>query len=1056
MEWQVYVKQTFSSSGSNFGRVYLVSNQSNLTGPLNGYYLQFGEAGSADAVELFRQSGLISSSVCRATNGSIAASFNLRVRVLRSNTGLWKLMIDYSGGTNFVLEASGTDATFNSSSALGVVCVYTASNANKFFYDDFFMGPEIVDLLPPTIVSVTPLSSTELEIIFNEKVNLASAQLLTNFSVNNEIGNPVSAVLQPNEKTVRLTFAHPFPNAIACQLTTSGVKDLFNNPMVITNQNFLFFQPVPAESRDIIITEIFADPSPTIGLPELEFVEIYNRSNKIFDLQNWKITDGSSVGILPSHLVFPSQYVILTSTTSASQFSVYGTVLGVSNFPTLNNSGDQLSLKDNLGAEINNVPYSIDWYHDDDKKQGGYTLELIDPENVCALENNWTASTAIHGGTPGTPNSVLSHQSDLIGPKLISAIPTSATQVIIQFDEKLRAQLPSPADFTITPTLEISDLIFKNENLKTLQLTLSTPLQSRITYTLSVQNVYDCPGNAVDEAGDTVVFGLPEVANTFDVLINEVLFNPSPTVGMPEFEFIEIYNRSDKIFDLKDWKITDGSSTGSLPQHLFFPHEYFILTSISAAPQFYSYGTVLGVSNFPTLNNSGETLLLKDSVDSEISKISVTEDWYHDDDKKDGGYSLERIDPANICAEETNWVASQSVHGGTPGTQNSVFANKPDLTGPKLISAIPTSSTEISILFDEKLQEQLPAVTDFTITPPISVSQVLFKDELLKTLTVNLGTDLQQGITYTITAQNIYDCPGNVVGEDNTFVFGLPEVADSIDVLINEVLFNPRPTGGDFVEIYNQSKKYINLKSWSIANYQDGTIVNTKPITENDFLLAPNQYCVFAKDIDVIKGEYVIAAEENLYVVANLPPLNDDEGTVALVDSMQNVIDFFEYSDDYHVVFLDDDEGVSLERISFSNPTNDPANWKSASSTVGFATPGLTNSNVRGEASDGKIVVSPEIFDPIAGQPSFTQIHYNFDQGGSVANVKIFDSAGREIKRVVSNATLGTDGFFRWDGDTNEGTKARTGYYTVWIEVFNANGSLNTYRTRVVIANARN
>jgi hypothetical protein len=1321
-EWQVYVKQTFAPSATNFGRVYLASDQSNLTGSLNGYYLRFGEAGALDAVELFKQTGLISSSVCRATNGSIANSANLRVRVLRSNTGLWKLMIDYTGGTNFVLEASGTDATFNSSSYLGVVCVYTASNANKFFYDDFFMGPEIVDITPPSIVSVNAISNLQLDVLFNEKVDLTSTQLLVNYSVDRDVGNPVSAILQPDEKTVRLTFGQMFPNALTCQLTTTGIQDLFNNAMSSANQDFFFFQPVPAELRDIIITEIFADPSPTVGLPELEFVEIYNRSEKIFDLQNWKITDGSSIGVLPSHLFFPGEYIILASTLSAAQFSSYGTVLGVANFPTLNNAGDNLVLKDNTDAEIDPVFYTDTWYHDEDKKQGGYSIELIDPTSTCAEENNWKASEATEGGTPGTQNSVFTNYADLVGPKLISVIPNSATELIIQFNEKLQTQLPTTANFTITPTISISHIAFADGSLKTLQLTLhanlefgitysitaqnihdcpgniiesdastfvfglpeqansldivineilfnpsptvglpesefieifnrsnkivdlkdwkitdgsstgtlpahlffpnqyiiltstltatqfssyghvlgvsnfpglnnsgdnlvlkdntdweidvvfytdswyrdedkkhggysielidpnnicaeennwkaseaicggtpgiqnsvftnnsdltgpnlisaiptsatevtitfneklrdqipattnftitpsvvisqitfadasrktlqlslETGLQSGVMYSITLQNIYDCPGNVIDEDANTFVFGLPEAATSLDVLINEIHFNPTPTIGLPEFEFIEIFNRSNKIFDLQSWKITDGSSLGLLPSRLFFPSEYIILTSPSAATQFSSYGNVLSVPNFPSLNNSGEVLILLDSTDTEINKIKFTDTWYRDDDKKEGGYSLERIDPDNLCAEETNWIASEATSGGTPGTQNSVYANMPDLTGPKLVSAIPTSAAEIIVRFDEKLSDQLPAITDFTITPPISISQLAFVDGSLKALQLTLSTNLESGITYTITAQNIYDCPGNIVNsEANTFVFGLPEEPDSLDIVINEILFNPRPTGIDFVEVYNNSQKFFNLKNWSIANFENGELVNIQSITVEDFLLPPNQYIVFTENNQVVKGEYVQAVEENLFEVENLPGFSDDAGTVALVDPLQTVIDSLEYSDNDHSVFIDDDEGVSLERISFNASTNDKANWKSANSTAGFATPGFVNSNVHGEPTPGKIVINPEIFEPVNGQPSFTQIQYNFEQGGSVANVKIMDFQGREIKQIANNATLSTEGFFRWDGDTNDGTKARIGYYIVWIEVFNADGSLNTFRKRVVVAPAQ-
>ena len=72
-EWQAYVTHGFSPSGSNYGRVYLTSNQADLTQPLNGYYLQFGEALSNDAIELFRQSGTSSVSVCRGTGAAIAA-----------------------------------------------------------------------------------------------------------------------------------------------------------------------------------------------------------------------------------------------------------------------------------------------------------------------------------------------------------------------------------------------------------------------------------------------------------------------------------------------------------------------------------------------------------------------------------------------------------------------------------------------------------------------------------------------------------------------------------------------------------------------------------------------------------------------------------------------------------------------------------------------------------------------------------------------------------------------------------------------------------------------
>jgi hypothetical protein len=561
---------------------------------------------------------------------------------------------------------------------------------------------------------------------------------------------------------------------------------------------------------------------------------------------------------------------------------------------------------------------------------------------------------------------------------------------------------------------------------------------------------------------DFVVTGDPFVdpstpADYKDVIITEIFADPTPVIGLPDAEFVELHNRSSKIINLSGWKFTDGSSTAVLPGQLLQPNEYLILTSTTSAALFSTFGSVMSVSNFPTLNNAGDNLILKRSDDLVIDQVSYSDKWYLDDDKKQGGYTLELIDPANPCGEEDNWAASESASGGTPGTQNSVFASKPDLTGPKLISTVPTSGTELILRFNEKLDDQLPALTDFTITPPISVSQILFTDASLKSLQLVLGSNLQTGTTYTIVAKNIFDCNGNSINPDfNSIVFGLPEKADSLDIVVNEILFNPRPTGVDFVEVYNNSSKFINLKNWSVANYENGVVLNAKTITTEDFLVGPNQYIVFTEDKNVVKGEYVSTVEKNLFEVPDLPGFNDDAGTVALVGSQNNIVDFFAYTDDYHSVFIDDDEGVSLERISFTAPTNDKANWKSASSTSGFATPGYVNSNVRGEQAPGKITINPEVFEPITGQPSFTQIQYNFEQGGFVANVKILDFQGREIKQIVNNATLGTEGFFRWDGDTDDGSKARTGYYVVWVEVFNANGQLDTFRKRVVIASKFN
>src|SRR5688572_21729215 len=101
VEWEFRLGQAFSPSAANHGRYYLMSDAADLSAPLNGYYLRFGQTGTEDAIELLRQSGSTSVSLCKATPGAIANPFDVRVRVTRSPNGSWILYADYTGGVNF-------------------------------------------------------------------------------------------------------------------------------------------------------------------------------------------------------------------------------------------------------------------------------------------------------------------------------------------------------------------------------------------------------------------------------------------------------------------------------------------------------------------------------------------------------------------------------------------------------------------------------------------------------------------------------------------------------------------------------------------------------------------------------------------------------------------------------------------------------------------------------------------------------------------------------------------------------------------------------------------
>ena len=239
-EWQIKVRQTFAPSSSNFGRVYLTSDNANLTLAQNGYYLQFGETGSTDAIRLFKLVGGLSTQICAGVDGQIAASFAASVKVKRSAAGVWTSYADVTGGTNYSLLATGNDATNLLGTHFGVLCTYTISNATKFYYDNVYIGPEILDVTPPSLMSVTPISASQIDLLFNESVTQASAQNLANYSFSPAL--TLSSLTQDgvNSALVHGTLTTPLTNGTTYTVTATGIVDLSANTSGPTTANFQY------------------------------------------------------------------------------------------------------------------------------------------------------------------------------------------------------------------------------------------------------------------------------------------------------------------------------------------------------------------------------------------------------------------------------------------------------------------------------------------------------------------------------------------------------------------------------------------------------------------------------------------------------------------------------------------------------------------------------------------------------------------------------------------------------------------------------------------------
>ncbi len=538
---------------------------------------------------------------------------------------------------------------------------------------------------------------------------------------------------------------------------------------------------------------------------------------------------------------------------------------------------------------------------------------------------------------------------------------------------------------------------------------------------------------------DQPVLGNPQPKS---VLITEVFADPTPKVGLPDVEYIELYNPGPETYNLKNWILSDGSSTGLFARYLLMPGDYLVVTSPTGSSLFNGIPVAV-LTNFPSLNNAGDNLLLTDKNGLAIDSVHYSTDWYRDEDKAEGGWSLELIDPSNPCGEEGNWTASEDKKGGTPGQVNSVFANKPDLTPPEVLKVRSLDSMSVAIDFNETLGKTTIPGIRIELSPIIHIDNVILHFSR-RQFEIKLSKRLQKGQPYRLRLSGVTDCSGNLMPPVELF-FGLAEPAESHDMLLSEVLFNPRSGGVDFVEIHNGSKKFIDLENWTISN---GSVELPLPAIQ----VPPGTLLALTADPEILRFQYPVRAEA-VVTACELPSLPDDESHLIIYDENQQVMDSLTYEDDWHLVFLSSTEGVSLERISYSFPSHLAENWTSAASWSGFATPGSQNSNHRnGTTSGAHISVVPEIFSPGTGPDGFVQIHYRYERPGVVANFRIFDQHGVTVKVLASNASMGNEGFLRWDGDKDNGSMASAGYYVLWAESFDVSGHVETVRTRIVIA----
>ncbi len=549
--------------------------------------------------------------------------------------------------------------------------------------------------------------------------------------------------------------------------------------------------------------------------------------------------------------------------------------------------------------------------------------------------------------------------------------------------------------------------------------------------------------------------------NRYDVIIDEIMVDPSPQIGLPNNEWIELKNISAAPINLQGWRIGDsGGQSGPMPNFILAPNSFVIICTGSAVAALSAFGNTISVTSFPSLDNDGESLLLKTPADQIIHAVNYSSAWYQNELKKEGGWTLEMIDTQNPCTGISNWKASNNAAGGTPGTINSVNGLNNDQASPRLKSAYSTDNTTIVLVFDEPVDSLSAAsVSNYTVDGGISFISAEPLSPLFNQVQLKTNNPLTPNTVYNITVNNITDCKGNIIGTANKAKIGLAVDATSGDIIINEILFNPRSNAYDYVEFYNKGNKILDASKLHIANRNSsGVISSITSLSTTPFYIFPSDYIVVTEDADNLSLNYLVEKAESVLTPATLPSFPDDEGFVLLLNQQGAVVDEVNYSDDWHFKLIDNPEGVSLERVDADGLSQEAANWHSAASTAGYGTPGYKNSQFKNlQSIAATIEVIPKVFSPDNdGFNDIATIQYKIDQPGYVANVTIFDAAGRPIRNLVRNGTLSTTGYWNWDGLDDKGLKLPVGTYIIFTEIFNLQGKKDKFKNAIVLARRLN
>jgi len=670
--WNIDIQLNFAPSGSNQVRCFLQATDATLN---TGYAVQWGASGDADAIEFVKYDNGMSTILGSLMEGAVAGDPSIAsIEVKRTDTE-WLIQAAYSLGGPFTDSLIIQDPTFQpaQNQIFALECTYTSTRTDRFLFDNIRLNRSQPDISSPKIME-TRWKLDTLVVTFNEAI-------LPAFAEANWIEGPNGAIFVSrgtfaNELHLSWTDDLVFGNNYTIQI--SGVEDFSGNVIEPADIRFVFDPILGPEPFELLISEIMAAPSEATALPNVEYIEWINRSQRNIQLQGLQFTDGSRTATLPEFELEAGAYVVLCALADSNALKDFGPLIPLDNFPTLNNGGDDLKILNSEGGLIHAVFYSDSWYGDPSKDDGGWSLELIDTSLACLRSDAYRASNDSRGGSPGTAN--LHNVGQVPRPDILELDILAPEQLIIHFDQWMSAEISSiPEILILDPFISIDLVRIPEAQPNQMEVILSAPLESGIRYSLDLSpELKTCTQKPLGIPLNAIV-GIPEAPDSGQLVISEIMFDPFSGGA----QWVEIYNPTEKIFSWKDLYLSFRAPDLSdqvpiIGEDLILPGRYYVLTEDRThVLNQYSvpYPTQIREQELPGLDRNDGRIRLERITNTEskiIEEVCYDEDWHSGFTRETKGVSLERLNMyLNPCTKD-NWQSAAETKGfATPTGKNS-------------------------------------------------------------------------------------------------------------------------------------------------------------------------------------------------------------------------------------------------------------------------------------------------------------------------------------------------------------------------------------------------